>query len=148
MVLCVMARGADAQQTIEYGPQVTGVVAEPASAVAGGYVALRSVGRTRFALTAGAGVAEGDEAAWRTELAVHFMLNPRARSGVGAYVGGGAAAADAGEGANGYLVLLAGVESSPAAPSGWALEAALGGGLRVTAGWRWRSFPPNWRFLR
>lgn len=139
---------AGAQQIVEYGPQVTATAADPASAVGGGYVALRSLGRTRFALAAGAGIAEAGEAAWRAELVAHFLLNPRAPSGVAAYVGGGVAAADAGDGTNGYLVLLAGLESSPGSRSGWALEAGFGGGLRISAGWRWRSFPPNWRFRR
>ena len=141
-------RGVEAQQVIEYGPQVTGTAAEPASVVAGGYAAIRTLGRTRFALMAGAGLGEGGEGAWRAEIAGHFLLNPRAQTGVGAYVGGGAAVADGGDGADGYLVLLAGIESSPGRRSGWALEAGLGGGLRVAAGWRWRSFPPNWRFRR
>lgn len=140
--------GVEAQQVIEYGPQVIGIAADPASAVAGGYAAIRTLGRTRFALTAGAGVGEGGEAAWRAELAAHFLLNPRAQTGVGAYVGGGAAVADGGGGTDGYLLLLAGIESSPGQRSGWALEAGLGGGLRIAAGWRWRSFPPNWRFRR
>ena len=137
---------AEAQQAFEYGPHITGVVAEPGSIVAGGYGAVRSLGRTRFALTAGLGAAEGGHTAWRTELAVHFLLNPRARNGIGAYVGGGAAAADAGDGANGYVLLVAGVEARPGGASGWSLEAGLGGGLRISAGWRWRTFPPNWRF--
>ena len=138
----------EAQQIVEYGPQVTGVAADPGYAVAGGHVALRSLGRTRFALSAGAGVGEGGATAGRAELAVHFLLNPRARTGLAAYVGGGAAVADAGDGANGYLVLLAGLERSPGSRSGWFLEAGLGGGMRVAAGWRWRRFPPNWRFRR
>jgi hypothetical protein len=137
---------AEAQQAFEFGPQVTAVAAEPGSIIAGGYGAVRSLGRSRFALTAGLGAGEGGSAAWRTELTAHFLLNPRARTGVGAYVGGGAAAADAGDGANGYVVLLAGLEGRPGGASGWALEAGLGGGFRISAGWRWRTFPPNWRF--
>lgn len=142
------ARTAVAQEVVEFGPQVTATAADPASVTGGGYVALRTLGRTRFALTAGAGVGEEGDAAWRAELTGHFLLNPRSITGVGAYLGGGVAAADAGDGSRGYLVLLAGVESRPAARSGWALEVGLGGGLRVSAGWRWRMFPPNWRFRR
>lgn len=148
LVLASLRPGAaaEAQQAFEYGPQVTGVIAEPGSIVAGGYGAVRSLGRTRFALTAGVGAAEGGNTAWRTELGVHFLLNPRARTGIGAYVGGGAAAADAGDGTNGYVLLVAGLEARPGGASGWSVEAGLGGGLRISAGWRWRTFPPNWRF--
>lgn len=139
---------AAAQMIVELGPQATAVAADPSSAVAGGYAALRTLWRTRFALTGGVGVGEGGETAWRGELAGHFLLSPLSTTGVGAYVGGGAAAADAGNGTNGYVVLLVGLEHAPAASSGWSVEAALGGGVRVTVGWRWRRFPANWRFRR
>jgi hypothetical protein len=35
-------------------------------------------------------------------------------------------------------MLTLGLEARPGAPSGWALEVGLGGGVRVSAGWRWR----------
>lgn len=137
-----------AQQIVEYGPQATATAADPASLTAGGYAALRSLGRTRFAVLAGLGAGEGGDLAWRSELTAQFLLNPRTARGVGAYAGGGVAAADAGDGTRGYLVLLAGVEGRPGASSGWALEAGFGGGVRLSASWRWRRFPPNWRFRR
>jgi hypothetical protein len=140
------AQPAEAQVIVELGPQVSAVAADPASVIGGGYAALRTLGRTRFALMAGVGTAEGGATAWRGELTGHFLLSPRALRGLGAYVGGGAAATDAGDGASGRLVLLVGIETAPARSGSWSLEAALGGGLRVSAGWRWRIAPPNWRF--
>jgi hypothetical protein len=41
----------------------------------------------------------------------------------------------------GYMVLGLGVESSPGARSGWALEAGIGGGFRIALGYRWRRLP-------
>ena len=146
--LALLPGRAGAQQVVEIGPQASLVAADPASVVAGGYAAIRTAGRSRFAIAGGLGAADEGDLAWRAEFAGHFLLSPRALSGTGAYLGGGIAAADAGEGANGYLMLLAGLESRPGAPSGWAVEAALGGGVRLSVGWRWRRFPPNWRFRR
>jgi hypothetical protein len=58
---------------------------------------------------------------------------------MGAYAGGGVAGI-AGPDDRGYLVLLLGIEAGPGARGGWALEAGVGGGLRLAAGYRWRRF--------
>jgi hypothetical protein len=44
----------------------------------------------------------------------------------------------------GYLVLTLGLEASPGGRTGWFLEAGVGGGARIAAGWRRRWFPAWW----
>jgi hypothetical protein len=95
--------------------------------------------RVRIALTAGAGVADA-EPAGRGELLGHFLLDPTARRGAGAYAGGGIAGV-IGSVDEGYLVLLLGLEARPGAGSGWAVELGVGGGVRIAAGYRWRRHP-------
>ncbi|HTG83976.1 MAG TPA: hypothetical protein VL853_04170, partial [Gemmatimonadales bacterium] len=96
----------------------------------------------RLALTLAAGTADGD-VAFRGELLGHFLLSPRATHGVGFYALGGAAVADVESTGDtqGHMVLGLGMESRPGARSGWALEAGIGGGLRIAAGYRWRRLP-------
>lgn len=106
--------------------------------LAGGvYGALRTTRRTRLAATAAAGSA-GGEFVLRGELLGHFLLSPTSRS-LGVY-GGGGIAGIAGAGEEGFLVLLLGIEHAPGGRSGWYLEGGLGGGARIAAGYRWRSF--------
>jgi len=144
-VLCAAALAAAtggplrAQQrhTRELGLQATVLASEPAMVLGGVYGAIRTSTRTRLAVTASAG-AVGGAAAWRGELLAHFMLNPRATRELGAYGGGGVAVAGASGTAQGYVVVLLGIESKPGAGSGWFLETGLGGGFRAAAGWRRR----------
>lgn len=109
---------------------------EPEVFTGGVYAAIRTARRARLAINAGAGIA-ADEFAMRGELLGHFLLNPASTRRPGVYAGGGIAAV-AGPEEQGYVVLLVGVEGSPGGRSGWALEAGLGGGVRVGASWRWR----------
>ena len=127
-----------AQQIREIGLQAVGTASDPALAVAGVYGGLRTSGRTRLSASLGAGVS-GSELAWRGELLVHFLLSPEERRKVGAYVAGGIAAVE-GPVSRGYLVLTIGIEQRPRSSSGWALEAGIGGGVRVGLGYRWRWF--------
>ena len=46
------------------------------------------------------------------------------------------------------LVLLVGIESRPGGQGGWFVEAGIGGGARLAAGYRWRRLPPGWRATR
>ena len=136
-LLLVPATQASAQRAREIG--VHGVfTGQDAELVAGGvYAGVRTTRRTRLALTAAVGSADGEFVA-RGELLGHFLLSPVSR-GPGVYAGGGIAGV-AGAGEEGFLVLLIGVESAPGGASGWYLEGGLGGGARVAAGWRWRWF--------
>jgi hypothetical protein len=129
-----------AQQVRELGIQAVGTFSDPGLAVAGGYGALRTSGRTRISATLGVGVSGGD-LAWRGEVLGHFLLSPEERRKLGFYLAGGVAGVE-GPVERGYLVLTLGVEERPGAGSGWALEAGVGGGVRVSLAYRWRRFPP------
>jgi hypothetical protein len=125
-----------AQQGKELGIQALATTADPSLAVAGPYGAIRTSTRTRLSAMAGAGFSSGD-LAFRGEILGHFLLSPDDRHGPGFYFAGGIGAV-AGPVERGYLVLAAGLENRPGAPSGWAVEAGVGGGLRVALGYRWR----------
>jgi hypothetical protein len=133
-----LARPAPAQEVREIGIQAIGTVSDPDLAVLGGYGALRTSTRTRVSAVVGAGIAGGD---WvgRGELLGHFLLTPDHRKGPGFYLAGGIAGV-LGAVDRGYLVLTAGLEDAPAAGSGWAVEAGIGGGFRVGLAYRWRHF--------
>jgi hypothetical protein len=130
---------AAAQQLSEFGPQVIGTASDPGLVVAGGYGALQTSPRTRLSFGAGAGIS-GDAFAWRAEVLEHFLLQPQRRTGVGFYGAGGVAVVG-GSVDQGYLVLTLGVEARPGSPGGWFVEAGLGGGARLAAGYRWRRTP-------
>jgi hypothetical protein len=129
---------ATAQRAREIGLQAIVAAAEPAAITAGFYGALRTTRRTRLAVTAGVGGSEG-EVAWRGELVGHFLLNPGSVRSPGLYGGGGLAVAGASE-AQGFVVVLIGLEGTPGGRSGWSIEAGLGGGFRAAVGYRWRVF--------
>jgi hypothetical protein len=130
-----------AQQVWELGGQALVTTSDPALVTGGLYAALRPSARARIAATLGTGVSGGRVAA-RGELLAHFLLSPGATGRPGAYAGGGVAGI-VGRVDEGYVVVLLGLESAPGARSGWAVEAGVGGGVRLTAGWRWR-----WRASR
>jgi len=130
---------AEAQRVTELGVHALLTTSSPTLAAGGVYGAVRASQRVRVALTAAAGVADGD-AAGRGELLGHFLLNPGGRRGAGAYAGGGIAGV-VGPVDDGYLVLLLGVEARPGAGSGWAIELGVGGGVRIAIGYRWRRHP-------
>jgi hypothetical protein len=127
-----------AQQTRELGVQAIATFSEPELGVLGGYAALRFSARTRVSAGVTTGIAGGD---WvgRGELLGHFLLGPERRHKPGFYVAGGIAGV-VGAIQRGYLVLTAGVEAAPGSRSGWAVEAGVGGGFRVSLGYRWRRF--------
>jgi hypothetical protein len=90
----------------------------------------------RLAVALGGGLAEG-AVVGRAELVAHLVLPHRSGAGVAFYLGGGLAGVT-GPGQAGWLVALAGVETNPGGANGLALEAGIGGGARVSAGWRRR----------
>ncbi len=132
---------ATAQQVIELGITGIATASDPALVVAGGYGAIRTSQRTRISVAAGAGVSDGD-AAWRGELLAYFLLNPTRRRGAGVYGAGGVAVVG-GPVDQGYLVLALGLEARPGGRAGWFVEAGVGGGARLAAGFRWRRWPPD-----
>jgi hypothetical protein len=128
-----------AQRASEIGLQAIATFSDPVVGVAGGYAALRTSRRSRISVDLGAGL-RGEDFAVRGELLGHFLLSPEERHRAGFYFAGGVAGI-AGEVRRGYLVLTLGVEDRPGAGSGWAVEAGIGGGIRLGLGYRWRSFP-------
>jgi hypothetical protein len=124
------------QPRYEFGPQVLAVLRDPALIGGGVYAAVRPGGNARLAASAVGAVQDGQAVA-RGEVLAQFVLSPGALHGVSPY-GFGGVAGETGRGARGYLVLGAGLESAPGRRSGWAVEAGAGGGVRLTAGWRWR----------
>ena len=127
-----------AQQVLELGAQAIGTFSDPVLAVAGGYGAVRTSGRTRISAGLNAGFADG-ELAWRGELLGHFLLSPEERRKPGFYFAAGLAGVEGTVG-RGYLILTLGLEARPRAASGWAVEAGVGGGFRVALAYRWRRF--------
>jgi hypothetical protein len=142
--LAVAAPPAGAQQVSELGIQAIGTLSDPALAVGGVYAGWRPARRARISASLGLG-GSGGEVAWRGELLGHFLLAPTRRKGSAVYLAGGLAAVG-GRNDQGYLVVAAGIESRPGSASGWFLEAGVGGGARLSAGYRWRWFP-NWWYL-
>lgn len=136
------ATPAGAQQVRELGIQAIGTLSDPALAVGGVYAGWRPTARARLSGSLGLG-RSGGETAWRGELLGHFLLSPARRRGAGAYLAGGVAAVG-GPVDRGYLVLAVGLEDRPGAGSGWFAEAGVGGGARLSAGYRWRWFPDWW----
>lgn len=136
VLAAVCAGPAAAQTTLEAGGQALITTADPALVTGGLYGAVRASTRMRLAATAGLGVSDG-RAAGRGELLAHFLLSPAAKAGPGVYLGGGIAGV-VGAVDQGYVVGLVGLEAAPGGRSGWAIEAGVGGGIRLMAGWRWR----------
>ena len=131
-----------AQGVREFGLQATAAVARESFVGGGAAVAWRPSSRSRLALTANPGVA-GAAFALRGEASLQFLLDPFTARRLGFY-GGAGLAAETGRTGEGYLLLLLGIESRPGASSGWAVDVGVGGGVRMSVGWRWRRFPPGW----
>jgi hypothetical protein len=127
---------AEAQEPRELGFQTVVTSSEPALLVAGPYGAVRTGGRTRLSALVAGGVSDGDFA-WRAEGLGHFLLSPDRRNGWGPYFAGGLAVVG-GPVDRGYIVLTLGMESRPGGRSGWIAEVGVGGGVRVSVGYRWR----------
>lgn len=144
-VAVCLAAPLSAQSTVvrEAGLATVVTFAEPAVYTAGLTASLRPSLRTRVALYAGGGLSDG-EGVGRAELVGHFLLTPRSAH-TGVYGGGGLAGVFGSGFADGYIVLLLGVEGAPGGRGGWFVEAGIGGGARLSAGYRWRKLPPGWR---
>jgi hypothetical protein len=141
VILALIAAPLGAQTIKEWGIQALGALADPAFAGGGAYGALRFGDRTRAAVTLNPGVQDG-QFAFRGELLGHLLINGRSkRPQVYALAG---VAGVAGPTGRGWLVMGAGLEASPGGRSGWAVELGVGGGVRISAGFRWRRFPPTW----
>jgi len=131
----------------ELGLETVVTASEPAFYTAGVTATVRPSARARIGFYAGGGVDGDGNGAGRAELLGQFLLSPRSAR-PGWYAGGGLAGVFASGADNGYLVLMVGVESRPGGRGGWFVEAGVGGGARIAAGYRWRKLPPGWRVER
>jgi hypothetical protein len=120
----------------EAGIEALATFAQPSFAGGGVSLGIRPGSAIRIVFTATPGVLRSRIAA-RAELLAELMLTPAKRRGVGIY-GLAGVAGQVGRRDAGRLVLGLGIEGAPAARGGWHLEAGLGGGVRIAAGWRWR----------
>jgi hypothetical protein len=108
-------------------------------------IARRPGGQGRLALTA-AGGQSGGGVGMRLQASAQFLLKPGERTGTGLYGGLGVAFAGGKTYRSaGYLTAMLGLESTPGRVAGWYAELGLVGGVRVSAGRRWRRFPAWWR---
>ena len=126
-----------AAQGREAGASVFMTTARASTAGLLAHVGLRPGGSApRMVVALGAGDADG-EVVGRGEFVAHLVLPHAPGAGVAFYLGGGIAGVTGPEDA-GWLVALAGVETDPGGADGFALEVGVGGGARLSAGWRRR----------
>ena len=130
--------------------QLQGVGAFASTRFLGGGLgfAWRSQGRMRVGLSVSAGdfssSPEGGERGHtfggRFELMASYHVNPYKRSGVTPYAGGGIAVGGTSDEVFEYVLLVFGLETTPGGRTGWFAELGIGGGVRVSAGYRirWR----------
>ena len=131
-----------AQGVNEFGIQAIGTIADRSFGGVGPYLARRLTERARLCALLFPGVSEGDFA-FRGEVLGNLLLRPRRDRGLGLYGLGGLALVT-GPTTQGYLVIGVGLESRPGARTGWTVELGVGGGVRISAGFRWRRFPAGW----
>ena len=112
-------------------------LARDSTVVAGGAGAGWRVGRgLRLATTVSAGALTSGGAVGRGEALLAYHVSPPRRGGVGVYVGAGVAGEMHRGDVRGLIAALIGVEARPWNGGGWFLEAGMGGGVRVAAGYR------------
>jgi hypothetical protein len=112
-------------------------LARDSTLVAGGAGAALRAGRgLRLAATVSAGALTSGGAVGRGEALLAYHVSPPRRGSVGVYVGAGVAGELQGGDVRGLITALVGVEARPWSGGGWFLEAGLGGGVRLAAGYR------------
>ena len=121
---------------LEVGLEAVGTFAGPDFGGGGVAFSVRPGGDVRATALVAPGV-RGAELAARGELLLNYLLAPERRRGPGLYGIGGIGGVT-GRGSAGYVVLGVGLESAPGGRSGWNIEAGVGGGFRLAAGWRLR----------
>lgn len=104
---------------------------------AGGGLVLRGRTRSGAGVNAFLGVRDGNLAG-RGEALLSFSLDPFRERGVAPYLAGGVALAGDRAGMEEYLVAVLGLSIDPGRATGWFVEAGVGGGLRLAAGFALR----------
>lgn len=134
--LCAVRLAAQEPTGVELGVGGFTAFTRPTVVAPGLGVAVRPGGQGRLALNL-IPWSRGGRFAARAELLGHFILAPGRRRGLTVY-GLAGVAGEVGPVDAGRLVAGLGAESSPGGRSGWYLEAGVGGGVRLAAGWRLR----------
>lgn len=124
-----------AQQEREWRVQALGTVARASESFVGAGVGLvlRNRTRTGVGVNAAVGVRDGNLAG-RGEALLSFSLDPFRERGVAPYLAGGVAVVGDRVGTEEYLVAVLGLSINPGRATGWFVEAGVGGGVRVAAG--------------
>lgn len=137
VTLQALASQASAQQVRrEFGVEAYTLRATPDRVGGALYAGWRVGSRQRLSLLGGVDGGDGGTTG-RAEALVHFLLAPGKKRGAGFYGAGGLGVDVAGR-TEVRIVALAGIEGSPGGRRGWMVEAGVGGGWRLAAGWRWR----------
>ncbi|MGH7753616.1 MAG: hypothetical protein ACREN5_12440, partial [Gemmatimonadales bacterium] len=113
----------------------------------GGWVGLdRRLGTRHRVAVSGALLRGGGVSSGRVGFEGHYLVNPAALRGVALYAGAGLTLELAdGAASRTWLTAVLGVETQPGRSEGLVAEAAVGGGLRLSVGVRWRRFARWWR---
>lgn len=136
LLAALPAARAAAQVRREAGVEGVALFGDPGFGGAGFWGAVRPSERLRFGVSVLGGARR--DAAVRGEFVAHFLLDPERRVGAGLY-GGGGIAAESGPLGQAWMVAVVGLDGSPGGRSGWVVELGVGGGVRISVGWRWRA---------
>jgi len=134
----VAAAPARAQSLREAQVWAVAVASRPAFYGAGFGLGWRDEQRDRIAPAVALGVSGDGRFGARADLAYQFLLDPGKRSGSAIYGGGGLTVAVERGRVAPYLLLVLGVENAPGGGGGSFLEVGVGGGVRLSVGYRWR----------
>ncbi len=125
------------QQEREWRLQALGAWAPSSFVGAGAGLVFRNRTRTGLGLNALLGVRDGNLAG-RGEALLSFSLDPFRERGAAPYLAGGVAVTGDRVGTEQYLVAVLGLSFNPGRATGWFVEAGVGGGLRLAAGFALR----------
>jgi hypothetical protein len=114
------------------------IASRPFFAGAGAGLAWRDAQRTRWQTLVAVGDLRGAGWGARADLAWHFLLDPAKRRGSGVYGGAGMSVLAGAGRVTPYALLVFGVENAPGGSGGSFVEIGVGGGVRLSVGYRWR----------
>jgi hypothetical protein len=137
-VLAPVPARAQAPGVRELQVYAVGVASRPLFGGVGGALAFRDGDRNRWQGALAVGILDGGGVGARGDFAYHFLLDPRKRQGSAVYGGGGLTAQVAGGRVTPYVLLVVGAENGPGGAGGSFVELAVGGGVRLAIGYRWR----------
>ena len=136
--MALLSRQARAQGIRELQLQGLAIASRPSFAGGGLGLAWRDAGRTRWQIALSGGARTGAGWGMRGDLAWHFLLDPGKPRGGSVYGGGGISVLTADGRVTPYLLLVLGAERAPGGRGGLFVEVGVGGGARLSLGYRWR----------